>query len=51
LEPLAGGTINDDDPKSWLAEAEDFIRSKLKDGPVILRPRNGSCTKPRRESD
>ncbi len=34
---LPGGTIkNDDDLKSWLAEAEDCIRKKLKDGPVIL---------------
>ena len=34
---LPGGTIkNDDDLKSWLAEAEDCIREKLKDGPVIL---------------
>jgi len=43
LEPKASyiqlphGTIkNDDDLKSWLAEAEDCIRKKLKDGPVIL---------------
>ena len=34
---LPGGTIKDDeDLKSWLAEAEDRIREKLKDGPVIL---------------
>ncbi len=34
---LPGGTIkNDDDLKSWLAEAENCIRTKLKDGPVIL---------------
>jgi hypothetical protein len=34
---LPGGTIkNDDDLKSWLAEAEQTIRKKLKDGPVIL---------------
>ena len=34
---LPGGTIkNDDDLKSWLAEAEDCIRKKLKEGPVIL---------------
>ncbi len=34
---LPGGTIkNDDDLKSWLADAEDCIRKKLKDGPVIL---------------
>jgi hypothetical protein len=34
---LPGGTIkNDDDLKSWLADAEDCIRNKLKDGPVIL---------------
>ena len=34
---LPGGTIrNDDDLKSWLAEAEERIREKLKDGPVIL---------------
>jgi hypothetical protein len=31
---LPGGTIkNDDDLKSWLADAEDCIRKKLKDGP------------------
>lgn len=43
LEPKASyiqlphGTIkNDDDLKSWLADAEDCIRKKLKDGPVIL---------------
>jgi hypothetical protein len=43
LEPMAqhvslpGGTIkNDDDLKSWLAEAEGCIRKKLKEGPVIL---------------
>jgi gluconate kinase len=34
---LPSGTIkNDDDLKSWLAEAEDCIREKLKDGPVIV---------------
>jgi hypothetical protein len=34
---LPGGTIkNDDDLTSWLAEAENCIRKKLKDGPVIL---------------
>jgi hypothetical protein len=34
---LPSGTIkNDDDLKSWLAEAEDCIRKKLNDGPVIL---------------
>ena len=34
---LPGGTIKtDDDLKSWLAEAEDCISKKLKDGPVIL---------------
>lgn len=34
---LPGGTIkNEDDLKSWLSEAEDCIRMKLKDGPVIL---------------
>ena len=34
---LPGGTIkNEDDLKSWLAEAEDRIREKLKDGPVIV---------------
>jgi hypothetical protein len=34
---LPGGTIkNDDNLKTWLAEAEDCIRKKLKDGPVIL---------------
>lgn len=34
---LPGGTIkNDDDLRSWLAEAEDCIRKKLKDGPVIV---------------
>ncbi len=34
---LPGGTIkNDDDLKTWLVEAEDCIRKKLKDGPVIL---------------
>jgi hypothetical protein len=34
---LPGGTIkNDDDLKSWLTEAEECIRSKLKDGPVII---------------
>jgi hypothetical protein len=34
---LPGGTIKDDfDLKSWLKSAEDQIRVKLKDGPVIL---------------
>jgi hypothetical protein len=34
---LPGGTIrNDDDLKSWLTEAEECIRKKMKDGPVIL---------------
>ncbi len=34
---LPGGTIkNDDDLKAWLAEAEDCIRKKLNDGPVIV---------------
>jgi hypothetical protein len=34
---LPGGTIkNDDDLKAWLTEAENCIRQKLKDGPVIL---------------
>jgi hypothetical protein len=34
---LPGGTIkNEDELRSWLAEAEDCIREKLKDGPVIL---------------
>ena len=34
---LPGGTIKDeDDLKSWLAEAEEQIREKLKNGPVIL---------------
>ena len=34
---LPGGTIkNDDDLKSWLKAAEERIRAKLKDGPVIL---------------
>ena len=34
---LAGATIKDeDDMKSWLNTAEDQIRDKLKDGPVIL---------------
>jgi len=27
---------NDDDLKSWLAEAEVCIRKKMKDGPVIV---------------
>ena len=32
-----GGTIKDDDElNSWLMVAEDRIREKLKDGPVIL---------------
>jgi hypothetical protein len=34
---LPGGTIkNEDDLKTWLALAEERIRAKLKDGPVIL---------------
>ncbi len=34
---LPGGTIkNDVDLKDWLTEAENCIRQKLKDGPVIL---------------
>jgi hypothetical protein len=34
---LTGGTIrNEDDLKSWLSSAEEQIREKLKDGPVIL---------------
>ncbi|MBS0265404.1 MAG: hypothetical protein JSS02_25945 [Planctomycetes bacterium] len=34
---LPGGTIkNDDDLKAWLTDAEDCIRKKLKNGPVIL---------------
>jgi hypothetical protein len=34
---LPRGTIrNDDDLKSWLTEAEECIRTKMKDGPVIL---------------
>ena len=34
---LPGGTIKDeDDLKSWLASAEEAIRAKLDDGPVIL---------------
>jgi hypothetical protein len=34
---LPGGTIRDeDDLKSWLRSAEDQIRSKMADGPVIL---------------
>ena len=34
---LPGGTIKgEDDLKSWLATAEETIRAKLKDGPVIL---------------
>ncbi len=34
---LPGGTIkNDADLKSWLVKAEDCIREKLNDGPVIL---------------
>jgi hypothetical protein len=34
---LPGGTIKtDDDLKAWLTEAEDCIRKKLKEGPVIL---------------
>jgi hypothetical protein len=34
---LPGGTIkNDDDLKAWLADAEETIRNKLKDGPVIV---------------
>ena len=27
---------NDDDLKSWLTKAEECIRNKMKDGPVIL---------------
>ena len=34
---LPGGTIKtDDDLRAWLTEAEDCIRKKLKEGPVIL---------------
>jgi hypothetical protein len=34
---LPGGTIrNEDDLQSWLSTAEEHIRDKLKDGPVIL---------------
>ncbi len=34
---LPGGTIKDeDDLQSWLASAEEAIREKLDDGPVIL---------------
>ena len=34
---LPGGTIkNDDDLKAWLKEAEQRIREKMKDGPVIV---------------
>ncbi len=34
---LPGGTITgDDDLKAWLGTAEQCIREKLKDGPVIL---------------
>lgn len=34
---LPGGTIKDDDDlKDWLGRAEQHIREKLKDGPVIL---------------
>jgi hypothetical protein len=34
---LPGGTIkNEDDLQSWLSTAEEHIREKLKDGPVIL---------------
>ena len=34
---LPGGTIkNEDDLKVWLASAEERIREKLKEGPVIL---------------
>ena len=36
---LPGGTIrNDDDLKTWLAEAEERIRERLKHGPVIVSP-------------
>jgi hypothetical protein len=34
---LPGGTIkNEDDLKTWLSDAEDRIREKMKEGPVIL---------------
>ena len=34
---LPGGTIkNEDDLKAWLTSAEEQIREKLKDGPVII---------------